>query len=144
MANPTTKSRILAVALVVLVVYLAYGYLDSHVGEGPVLTEPVAGVDRATVFYFYTDGCPACKQMKPTFDSVAAECGGTDVEFKKINAVKEGERELSKQFQVRAVPTTSLVGADGYEKNRHVGAFSKKRFLADLAELTGRACNAPM
>jgi thiol-disulfide isomerase/thioredoxin len=138
--NKQFKNHILTVVLIGLLVYLGYGTLRDNVGAGPVLTEPVDGVEQATVFYFYTEGCPACRRMAPTLDAVMRECGGGPVAFRKVNPMDDDSRALGREFKIEAVPTTSFVDAQGREKARHVGAFSKSRFLGDLAMLADEAC----
>ena len=131
----------IAAALVLWGVSQRYGFFYER--SGPVLPAPVPGVARATVFHFFTDYCPYCKQMAPALASAEKACAGGPIEFRLVNVAKTDEgRKLNADFRIEAVPTTVYVDASGMERERYVGAMTQGAILAGVKRLTGKACPA--
>jgi thiol-disulfide isomerase/thioredoxin len=145
--RPAWTAKLRRIALVILVGAALAWTLQQRYGftyqrSGPVLTAPVPGVERATVFHFFTDTCPYCKQMAPALKRAEAACAGGPVEFREINLQGPDAGSYNRDFRVESVPTTVYVDATGMERERYVGAMSERAILTGVEKLTGKACPA--
>ena len=135
--------RFLLLALMGGLIALPFlGRIGILTGNGePVLSGPVPGVDRATVFYFYSDQCPACRQMEPGFEQAVRRCDGGPVVFQRVDVWSREGRPVGERFRVRAIPTTVFVSEDGREQERRVGYFSPGGIEEGIERLTGTTCS---
>jgi thiol-disulfide isomerase/thioredoxin len=62
---------------------------------------------RTTVTLYKTEWCGFCKQMKPVFDKVAADCAGKNIDFKVVDCDVEDHPEI------RSYPTIVLTDEMG-------------------------------
>lgn len=79
--------------------------------------------NHATIVYFYTSSCPACKVMAPVINKVKKSTGATLV---KVNARKEPA--AAQEYKVMGVPATYII-KDGTIAKRFVGAVGEKDIL---------------
>lgn len=140
-AKAKLKRVLLAVVIGGLIVYTLAGPGRTSVGEsGPVLTDPIPGVEQSTVFYFFTEHCPSCRQMQPQLDQALADCKDSSLDFKLVNPSQEKNYDLGRIFQIQAVPTTVFVDDRGRERGRHIGAMSAKNIKETIARLIDVSC----
>jgi thioredoxin 1 len=78
---------------------------------------------------FYADWCGACRAMNPTLVELTGEANGR---YKVVKVDADAERELSNDYQVRALPTLFVV-KDGDVKAKLVGLQNKARLVEALA-----------
>jgi thiol-disulfide isomerase/thioredoxin len=111
---------------------------DAFNEEGdPVVPAIGAASTRPRVVEFYTENCPACRQMRPAIDRLRDDCTDGAVEVVLINLYDPRNLHLAERYQLRGVPTVSLFDATGTETGRLVGSASLRvlrRAAADLAE----------
>jgi len=80
--------------------------------------------DIPVVLDFWASWCGPCQMMGPVFEELSEEYKGK-VKFGKVNT--EEEQEISGYFQIRGIPSLSVI-IDGGEVDRIVG-FSQKESL---------------
>ena len=123
--NVTTDQVIICVLLVVLVVLVIY-YVNQNTNEG------FEG-DRPVLYLFYVDWCPHCKTAKPKVNELKKELNNKKINKKHVDVELvncEENKELAKQFNVRAYPTVYLVvGEEKVEFNKAVTKENLKEFL---------------
>jgi len=111
---------------------------DAFDEEGnPVIPAIGAASVKPRLVEFYTDNCPACRQMRPAIDRLRTDCTDGSVEIVLINLDDPRNLHLADRYQLRGVPTVSLFDASGTETGRLVGSASLRvlrRAAADLAE----------
>jgi thioredoxin 1 len=78
---------------------------------------------------FYADWCGPCRAMNPTLVELAGEANGR---YKVAKVDADAERELSNDYQIRALPTL-LVVKGGDVKAKLVGRQNKARLVEALA-----------
>ncbi len=112
--------------------------VDPSVPPGPgvassgVRIEPHLGDPSASprLVEFFTQGCPSCKEMEPNLRALKDDCTGRRIEILQVDAGDPRNRALVQRYKVQVVPTISLLGPDGRELRRLVGA----RSLSDLQQ----------
>jgi thioredoxin 1 len=90
--------------------------------------EEVAQSDIPVVIDFWAAWCGPCQAMGPVFEELSEEYNGK-VKFAKVNT--EDEREIAGYFQIRSIPTLSII-KDGGEVERMAGFAPKenlKKFI---------------
>jgi thiol-disulfide isomerase/thioredoxin len=87
-----------------------------------------ASAQNVELLDFTSDSCPACRQMEPALQGLAA----TGAPIRRVDVNRE--RELASRYQVQYLPTFVAV-ANGREVDRQVGATSPDR----LQEMLQRA-----
>lgn len=70
--------------------------------------------------FFRTSTCPACVELKRSFDSLQPDYEGRVV-FIDINLDEEGNRELGREYRIGYVPQTFIIDADGEITYQMVG-----------------------
>jgi len=73
------------------------------------LEEVFNSTDGLVIADFYADFCGPCKQLMPTFESVAGEMGGADVRFIKIDVQQASD--VADRYMVQRIPL--LMAFDG-------------------------------
>jgi len=86
--------------------------------------EEVAQSDVPVIVDFWAAWCGPCQAMGPVFEELSEEYNG-EVKFAKVNT--EEQREISSYFQIRSIPTLSII-RDGGEVERIAG-FAPKESL---------------
>ena len=86
--------------------------------------------DKPCVVDFYADWCKPCKLIAPIMEELANEYKG-EVNIYKINT--EQQRELSKVFGVRSIPTVLFVPMKG-KPQMSQGALPKESFKQAIDE----------
>lgn len=86
--------------------------------------------DRATLVQFSTAFCAPCRSTRRILDEVTALVPGVA----HIEVDAEAHLELVRRLGIVRTPTTIVLGADGTEHTRAVGAPTKAHVLAALAD----------
>jgi thiol-disulfide isomerase/thioredoxin len=94
---------------------------DGQDGDGNTSDEG-HGDGKAIYYYFYSDGCPACKVMEDEILSNRTVITKLEAGFhyEKINTAKNAN--LAQKYNIIYVPTSVFAYADGTEITRRVGA----------------------
>jgi thioredoxin 1 len=103
---------------------MAANKVTNETFKAEVLDSPVP-----VLVDFYADWCGPCRAMNPTLVELAGEANGR---YKVVKVDADAERELSNDYQVRALPTL-LVVKDGAVKAKLVGLQNKARLVEALA-----------
>ena len=101
MLNSKNSENMIICLLVLVLVGLVVYYVYQNNREG-------FNNEKPTLMLFYADWCPHCTKAKPLFEELQQT--NNDVNVKLVNC--EEEKELAKQFNVRAYPTVYIVNGE--------------------------------
>jgi len=104
--------------------------LPSDITQIPL--DRVLGNGKPTLAEFGWRTCIPCKMMKPILEELA-------VEYKeKVNVIiveVYDHEDLSRQYNIRGIPTQILFDKDGKEVYRHAGYLAKENIQAVLSDI---------
>lgn len=89
--------------------------------------------EKPIVIDFWANWCGPCKILSPVFEKISEELSGMFI-FGKLNIDEEGNDEICKALNLRAIPTIKVF-KNGEEIGRKVGVSTEKdlkEFLANL------------
>jgi cytochrome c-type biogenesis protein len=149
-------SRVTGVALLVLAVGLA-GSAAHRAGfwvgaGGPPMVERVDGgaeaprdavgepSERPRLVQFFRDGCAACERAHESVEALRSDCAGRRIEILAVDAEAPGNRALASRYGLTVVPTFVLLGTDGQERGRLVGAPPIAELRLAAASLMAETC----
>jgi len=101
-----------------------------EINEGNFQTE-VLQSSQPVLVDFWAEWCGPCKMLTPALDEIASEQAGR-AKIAKVNVDKNPE--LAARYGVQAIPTL-VYFAGGQERDRVVGALSKREITAKLEKL---------
>jgi len=96
----------------------------------------------ARVVFFYSEGCPICHQMEEYLPELEADCSKENFELVRINVDRPENGFAARSFNVRAVPTLSILNDRGDETVHLVGYQTRARLLEALRTTSKLACKA--
>ncbi len=99
-------------------------FMNSQ-GSMQTLSDPTLGAHK--LLFFYTDTCPICHAMEAYLPAVEKECNSKSFEIVRINVGLSENQAISDLFNVRAVPTVSLISPEGKELAHSVGYQSEAK-----------------
>ncbi len=114
----------------------ATAYAEDGSVVAPALGDPSAA---PRLVEFYTDECPACRAMRPTVERIVAEAPEEGYEVLLINLSEQRNEHLSARYQLRGVPTLSLLSASGEETGRFEGVVGRRPLMRSLRTLVDAA-----
>jgi cytochrome c-type biogenesis protein len=94
------------------------------------------------MFFFYTDSCPVCYRMKNFLPEFEAECTSDNFQFVRVDVGDPANAALASQFNVRVVPTVSVMNPDGDEVLHLLGYQSKVALRQAAEAVTTQSCSA--
>lgn len=110
----------------------ATAYADDGTAVEPALGQASAA---PRLVEFYTDECPACRAMRPTVERLVADAAEGGYEVLLINLSERRNEHLSARYQLRGVPTLSLLSDDGQETGRFEGVVGRRPLSRALRAL---------
>ncbi len=126
----------------VLVVSFLYGCKEKELNvsafdglpESTFVTQVKSSLESHTplVIAFTAEWCPHCRKYKPTLSEVK-DLYNDKVTFINIDVDDKNGSPISERFQVRGIPTTAFVRADGSVYKVQVGEIAKDE-LSKIAE----------
>ena len=104
--------------------------------ESTYLTQMKTAIENKTpiAVSFTAEWCPHCQKYKPVFFEVK-DLYKDKVSFINIDVDDKNGSELSSRFQVRGIPTTAFVRADGSVLQVKVGEVDKEELIKIAEEL---------
>ncbi len=116
--------------------------------ESAYLTEAKAALDsgKPIAVAFTAEWCPHCRHYKPTFFEVKSSFEDK-VSFINIDVDDSTASALSSRFQVKGIPTSVFVRADGSIFKVHVGGLEKEdltKIIDDLLASRKRKRGEPL
>jgi cytochrome c-type biogenesis protein len=132
--------------IVFSVVMLKDAYLSwPSAQSAPALTAQSESTQPGAVptqmLFFYTDSCPVCYRMKNFLPDFAEECTSDAFRLVPIDLGDASNAQLAAQFNVRAVPTISVLDPKGEEVLHLVGYQSKVALRQAAEAITARTCS---
>mgnify|MGYP002004261323 CR=1 FL=1 len=113
--------NVVIVLLVCVLVGLVGYYVYQNNNEGFQAQKP-------ELMLFYVDWCPHCTNAKPIVENLKKN--NNDVNVRLVNC--EEEKDLAKQYNVKAYPTLYLVvGEDRHEFNKRVSNENLEAFIKE-------------
>jgi len=131
----SNRNRIVIIALLALAVGGVL-VVKRNKANTPPTARPVPAGEETTPLPRLVDlgshGCTPCKAMAPILDALEKEFAGRfEVEFIDVKQV-EGAAE---KYGVRIIPVQIFYDADGKERFRHEGFYSREDILATWENL---------
>ena len=112
---------------------------DQH-GELLSLGSNESGLSR--MVFFYSENCPTCHAMESFLSGFEKDCSSAGFRFSKINVDQASNSAAASRFNVRAVPTISVLAPDGHELVHLVGYQTEGRLREAARTTTSALCKA--
>lgn len=96
-----------------------------------VKIERVLQEGKPAWLFFRTSSCPACVELKKSFDSLQGEYEGRVV-FIDINLDDDRNQELGREYRIGYVPQTYIINAEGEPTYQMVGAIPFEELRSEL------------
>lgn len=90
---------------------------------------------QVRMVFFYSDHCSICHAMESYLGGFEKECESQAFRFSKVNVDKSENGLAAAKYNIRAVPTVAVLGADGKELIHLVGYQTEGR-LREAAKVT--------
>jgi len=104
-------------------------------------TEPSTAAPGARqLLFFHSEHCPTCRAMDASLLALERDCKSDRWLLTRIDVDRVENATVSERFNVRAVPTTSLIDAQGHEVLHLVGFRSSEQLRAALEREIRVAC----
>jgi len=132
MANRNLYLILVATLLVLPFIITACSQGSTTTDITSISLEDVLTNGKPTLAEFGWRTCIPCKQMKPVLEELAVEYED------KLNVViveVYEQKDLTREHQIRAIPTQIFFDGSGKEIARHMGFWSKEEIIAQLKEM---------
>lgn len=103
------------------------------------LKDPSLGAHK--LLFFHTDTCPICHAMEAYLPSVEKECNSESFQVVRINVGLRENEAIANLFNVRAVPTISLISPEGKELAHSVGYQSEAKLRQGIEMIPKTTCS---
>lgn len=100
---------------------------DSSLGENKLL-------------FFYSDSCPVCHAMETYLPDIEKDCHSKAFQVIRINVDLPENQSISNTFNIRAIPTVSLISPDGKELAHSVGYQSEAKLRQGIEMIPNASC----
>ena len=138
------NQKVLYVLSCILVTFFLYGCKEKDVDisvfdelpDSPLLTQVKSSLENHVpiAIAFTAEWCPHCRNYKPVFSDVK-DLYHDKVTFINIDVDDVNGSPISSRFQVRGIPTTAFVRADGSVYKLQVGEITKDELIKTADEL---------
>ncbi len=112
--------------------------LKTTSGENKTLVEIAPTANK--LLFFHTSTCPICHAMEAYLPEVEKDCQNNNFQIVRINIELPENQAIAEYFKVRAVPTISLLSADGKEVAHSVGYQSETKLRQAISLLPMLTC----
>lgn len=106
------------------------------------LSDPVLGAHK--LLFFHTETCPICHAMEAYLPALEKECNSKSFQIVRINVGLRENQAIADLFNVRAVPTVSLISPDGNELAHSVGYQSEVKLRQGIDMIPRAVCENKM
>ncbi len=89
--------------------------------------------NSATVVLLYAEYCPACRDFKPTFKNVLAK--ETQIKSVSLNVDEVSNKDLIKELDLKAIPTTMFFKKDGVFVEQITGSLTENEFKNEIEKI---------
>lgn len=103
-------------------------------------SDQVSKNEPAKMLFFYADNCPICHEMEAFLPKFEAECRSDSFEFVRINVGEKKNAALAAHFNVRAVPTISVLNPAGKEIVHLIGYQQEENLRDAVKTISTVAC----
>ncbi len=83
--------------------------------------------------FFHAKNCPLCKAMEPLLPALERDCSAAHLEIVRVDVDRAENAAAVARFQIRAVPTISILNPQGHEV-RHLVGYQSEAHLRQAAE----------
>lgn len=110
-------------------------------GQGEKTTLDQVAPKANKLLFFHTSTCPICHAMEAYLPTLEKECQSQGFQIVRVNVELPENQAIAARFNVRAVPTISLLSANGEELARSVGYQSETKLRQAINLLPKMSCN---
>ncbi|WP_374074447.1 cytochrome c biogenesis protein CcdA [Bdellovibrio bacteriovorus] len=107
-------------------------------GDRVTLNDPKLAPHK--LLFFHTDECPVCHAMEAYLPTVEKDCNSSMFQVVRVNVSKGENQKIADLFNVRAVPTISLVSPEGKELAHSVGYQSEAKLRQGIDLIPRASC----
>lgn len=123
---------IIVLAVVIFVSSRPAAYENSPSNEAAaVQIERVLREGKPAWLFFRTGSCPACVELKKSFDNLQEEYEG-GVVFIDINLDDDRNGELGREYRIGYVPQTYIINAEGETTYQMIGTIPLEELRSEL------------
>lgn len=112
-------------------------FMNSQ-GAIQALSDPTLGAHK--LLFFHTESCPICHAMEAYLPALEKECNSGSFQIVRINVGLRENQEIADLFNVRAVPTVSLISPEGKELAHSVGYQSEAKLRQGIDMIPRTVC----
>lgn len=109
--------------------------------ENKEINLPGESNGNSTMLFFHTETCAVCDRMKTYIPEFRASCTSDQFHFHQVDVSRPANRTAASHFNIRAVPTVSVLNEKGHEVIHLVGYQPESRLREAAATISGIACN---
>lgn len=97
--------------------------------------------DYSKMIFFHTETCPVCNRMKEFLPEFKESCTSQQLHFHRVDVGRSENRPAATHFNIRAVPTVSVINEKGHEVLHLVGYQPESRLREAAVKVSGLACS---
>jgi len=115
------KVKLIDVLFAVALAMILYLFLSNRNVSEPFVNYTPKDENDINLVLFYAEWCPHCQRFEPTWNELANDLDGTNVEgktvhLKKIDCAKQGNKNKCEANNVNSYPTIKCFTVNGEEE----------------------------
>lgn len=110
--------------------------------QGTMLSLSDSSLGAYKLLFFHTESCPICHAMEAYLPSVEKDCNSNSFQIVRINVGLKENQAIADLFNVRAVPTVSLISPEGKELAHSVGYQSESKMRQGIQMIPRTVCKS--